>query len=343
MKSGLHLNAIHLSNNTTFVALHTIMEEKISLIINRSEITAGTRGASLGPDAIKAAARSLGSEFFNKFRQIEIKDENYLLDQQSKYTYAKRIDGLVLIYERISNAVIVELKEGRIPIVLAADHGSAGGTMAGIATAEPDSKLGVIWIDAHADAHSPYTTPSGNIHGMPISTALNFDNISCGDNVLDDETKALWEQLKNTGKPGPKIEAEHLVYIGVRDTEKEEDHLIKELNIRNYTVEELRNKGVENVVAQTLEKLKECDMIYVSFDVDSMDPEMTSYGTGTPVKNGITPEEAAGLLEGFASDKKVKCIEFVEVNPCLDEKKNKMAEQTFALIERTVNAIKNRA
>ena len=88
--------------------------------------------------------------------------------------------------------------------------------------------------------------------------------------------------------------------------------------------------------------MKDCYKIYVSFDVDSMDPHLTSHGTGTPVDNGLTPEEAAGLLEGFASSKKTCCIEFVEVNPCLDEKKNRMAEVTFHLLERTVAAIENR-
>jgi arginase len=166
--------------------------------------------------------------------------------------------------------------------------------------------------------------------------------LECKINELDDATCQLWEQLKSTGGNKQKIKAENLVYIAVRDTEDQENAIMKRLNITNHTVETVRSLGVENVLALTFNQLKDCDVIYVSFDVDSMDPNLTSYGTGTPVKNGLTSEEAALFLEGFAKDKRTACIEFVEVNPCLDEKKNKMAEVALELIERTVNIIENR-
>jgi arginase len=103
--------------------------------------------------------------------------------------------------------------------------------------------------------------------------------------------------------------------------------------IRNVKVEEVRQKGVDQIVNETAAYLSACDMIYVSFDVDSMDPDLTSYGTGTPVKNGLTIEEARSLLVQFTQDTKTVCLEFVEVNPCLDNKKNKMAEIAFDLIQ----------
>lgn len=318
------------------------MKAKTTLIFNRSEITAGTRGGSLGPEAIMAAARLKGSDFFSKNSRIDIKDENHLLDLPTAYPFAKRIDGLITIFSRISEAVTSELKKGTVPVIVAADHGSAGGTIAGIASAYPEARIGVVWIDAHSDIHTPYTTPSGNIHGMPLSTALFIDNTTCGINDLDENTIELWNQLKNTGKSGRKLNPEDLVYIAVRDTEPEEDHVMREMQLRNYKVSEVREKGVQNVLAEIQEKLSSCDIIYVSFDVDSMDPILTSHGTGTPVKDGLTPEEAAGFLEGFAIDQKTCCMEFVEVNPCLDEKKNKMAEVAFELLERTVKTINNR-
>jgi arginase len=318
------------------------MGADIKFIVNKSEITAGTRGASLGPEAIMVAARKQNSDFFHRYELIEIQDENRLLDQVTLYPFAKRIDGLIKIFDRLCEQVKKNLNEGDFPFVIAADHGSAGGTIAGIAAANPSARLGIVWIDAHADIHSPYTTPSGNLHGMPLSTILNVDNKACQINDLDEETVVYWDRLKNSGKKGAKVNPSDLIYIAVRDTEPEEDHIMKELQLRNYEVAEVRASGVEQTVKSVLNQLSDCDLIYVSFDVDSMDPDLTSYGTGTPVKNGLTPEEAAGLLEGFVSDKRTCCVEFVEVNPCLDEKKNRMAEVAFELIKRTTEAIKNR-
>lgn len=316
--------------------------ETVKVIINRSEITAGTRGASLGPDAIKTASRSKHSTFFQEFEPVEIENYNYLLDHPTKYIFAKRIDGLVKVYDQLNEVVSETILKGELPFLLAGDHGSAGGTIAGIASALPKARIGVVWIDAHADIHTPFTTPSGNLHGMPLATALAIDNKVCQINEVDEETVRLWEQLKKTGIDRTKINASDLVYIAVRDTEPEEDHVMKELGLRNIEVSEVHEKGVEAIVKEVLRQLSVCDVIYISFDVDSMDPELTSYGTGTPVKNGLTPEEAAGLLEGLASSPKTVCVEFVEVNPCLDEKKNKMAEVAFSLMERTVSAIVNR-
>lgn len=150
-----------------------------------------------------------------------------------------------------------------------------------------------------------------------------------------------WECLKNTGVEGPKIQPEDLVFIAVRDTEPEEDAIIERLNIKNHTVADVRSKGMENVLKETLDKLSDCDIIYVSFDVDSMDPKHTSHGTGTPVDNGLTPEEAEFFLTGLAKNDKTICMEFVEVNPCLDEKTNKMAEVTFDLFKSTINTLVN--
>eukprot|EP01041_Mallomonas_annulata_P025357 gene25357-46368_t len=147
-----------------------MQSKNLKFIINTSEITAGTRGASLGPDAVITAARKKNNYLFGNFPLVRLQDENHLLDQETKFAFAKRIDGLVKIYERLNSSVQETLKEGEFPFVLASDHGSAGGTIAGIKSAFPGKRLGVIWIDAHGDLHSPFTTPSGNIHGMPLST-----------------------------------------------------------------------------------------------------------------------------------------------------------------------------
>ncbi|GAB5418684.1 MAG: arginase [Crocinitomicaceae bacterium] len=311
------------------------MKRTIELLINKSEITAGTRGASLGPEAMMTAARSRGSHFFSKFPIQYIKDCNEVLDRPSTFPKAKNIEALVEVFKNVSGAVKNSLEASKFPLVIAADHGSAGGTLAGIKAAHPDKRLGVIWIDAHADVHTPYTTPSGNMHGMPLATALSEDNLVSKINDPAPEVAGLWNELKNTGIPGQKVKPEDIVYIAVRDTEAPEKEIMDRLNIRNFKVEEVRSEGVEAIAKSTLERLDACDIIYISFDVDSMDPSHTSHGTGTPVGNGLMPDEARYFLTEFAKQEKTVCIEFVEINPCLDEKLNTMAEVAFELLEVT--------
>jgi arginase len=205
------------------------MSKNIVFVINKSEITAGTRGGSLGPESIMAAARKKGSTIFQNAQFEKIEDQNFLLDSPTKYPFGKRIDGLLSIYDQLNFKIDSVLKQNSFPLILAADHGSAGGTISGIKTAYPEKKLGVIWIDAHADIHTPFTTPSGNMHGMPLATSLNIDNKDCQINDVDEETVAYWEKLKNIGGINPKINPEDLIYIAVRDTEEQENFILNKL------------------------------------------------------------------------------------------------------------------
>lgn len=318
------------------------MNTNITFLINKSEITAGTRGASLGPDAIITAARKKGSYVFSDNKIDEIRNWNELLNTPVKFPYAKRIVGLLNVYEELNSKISTLLKSATFPLVLAADHGSAGGTISGIKSAFPDKRLGVVWIDAHADIHTPYTTPSGNLHGMPLASVLDIDNLECKINDIDTETEKYWNKLKNVGGISKKINTEDLVYVGVRDTEAGEEAVMKKFGIKSIQVDDVRKKGVSEIIKMITDQLKDCDLIYVSFDVDSMDPNLTSHGTGTPVPDGITPLEAKELMMQLAANPKTVCIEVVEVNPCLDEKKNTMAEVTLDIIEATVSALKNK-
>ena len=322
-------------------AIQLISMKQIQLIINKSEITAGTRGSSLGPEAIMAAARRRNSLFFGNYPTVEIENMNQLLDTPVKYENAKRIEGLVQVFKNISNSVVSCVADGKFPLILASDHGSAGGTIAGIQKAYPSKRLGVIWIDAHGDLHTPYTTPSGNMHGMPLATALQEDNIACKSNEPHQDVIRMWEDLKNFGSEGASFQVDDLVFIGVRDTEKQEEAIMERLKITNHTVDEVREKGKDEILRLSLEQLSECDILYVSFDVDCMDPDITSHGTGTPVDNGLTVEEAKYFLTKLSKQEKLACMEFVEVNPCLDEKNNTMAEVTFDLIEAVVQEMEN--
>lgn len=317
------------------------MRKDITFLINSSEITAGTRGASLGPGAVITAARTLKNNFFGNYKLLNLEDNNHVLDSSSNFNFAKNAEALLDVYKRISNALGEVYSSNQFPFVLAGDHGSAGGTIAGIKKQFPDKRLGVVWIDAHGDIHSPYTTPSGNMHGMPLSTALNSDNLKSKVNSISEVEKNVWDELKELHGIVPKIHPEDLVFIGVRDLEVEEISVINELNIRTILVDEVRSKGADKISTDVLNYLDSCDLIYISFDVDSMDPDITSYGTGTPVKNGLFPEEVVTIMKGVIASKKVCCLEVVEVNPCLDDKKNKMAEITFEIVEELVKKIES--
>lgn len=311
--------------------------KKLKFIEVKSEIGAGTRGASLGVDAIKVAALDYGSGLFNQVPSVEIQNENQLLFESTGISYGKRLRGIVSIYERLAQEVSDTLKKKIFPIVLAGDHSTAGGTIAGIKMANPKARLGVIWIDAHADLHSPYTTPTGNVHGMPLAATLNEDNTTNRINKPDKETVDLWNRLKKVGGIAPKITYKDLVYIALRDVEPEESYLIKKHKVRTFSTNEVRKNGVEKIARDALAHLSHCNLIYISFDVDSMDSSI-SKGTGTPVRNGITEKEAGSLIVRLIQNEKVCCFEICEVNPTLD-RENLMAENTFEILQKAVSQL----
>lgn len=316
--------------------------EKVKLIENSSELGAGTRGASLGVDAMKIASIKAGSKYFTNHQIIILPDNNDLLFHDVKYDKAKRINGVIENYELISKTVKETFEKGEYPIVLSGDHSCAGGTIAGIKMAHLDKRIGVIWIDAHADVHSPYTSPSGNIHGMPLATALNVDNKEHQIKEITEELEGQWNRLKNMGGIVPKILPRDLVYVAVRDTEEPEEYYIAKNDVKSYSVEQVRRTGFREIAEEILAYLSECDLIYISFDVDSMDCDLVSYGTGTPVPNGLTEQEASGLINNLLIDKRVGCFEIVEINPCLDNKQNKMAETAFRILESATVIIEKR-
>lgn len=312
---------------------------ELRIIEVKSEIGAGTRGSSLGSDAIKIAALDFGSRFFKQHKVFEVPNENHLLLESSGSPYAKRISGVLTMTERISDEVCKTLQSNEFPILLSGDHSCSAGTVSGIRKAFPKMKVGVIWVDAHSDIHSPYTSPSGNMHGMPIAVLLDEDNIECRVNTPDQETLNYWFQLKNIGNIVPKITYRDLVYIALRDFEKEEKYLLEKNNVKIFPISVIREEGVEKVAEATLEYLADCDLIYVSFDVDSLDPSHLK-GTGTPVPGGMTKAEAEALVVKLVSDKRVCCFEIAEVNPTLD-KDNLMSENAFEILRHASETIIN--
>lgn len=305
---------------------------EIKIIKNRSDIGAGTRGSDLGVDAIEIAAINVGNNYFTRFPYMDVESHNESVYNKVKTTFAKRITHVREQCDRVADAVKGALDEGYSPFVLSGDHSSALGTISGIKAKYPDKRLGVIWIDAHGDLHSPFTSPSGNVHGMPLAAALNQDNTDFEINEVKDRTEEEWEKLKNIGIKGPKMRADDLVFFGVRDTEEPEDKLMERLNIRNYMVHEVRYRGLETCLQEAIGQLSKCDILYISFDVDSLDCDLISKGTGTPVSKGFDPEEVKAIIKGLFDTGKVVCLELTEVNPLLDNKGNVMAETAFDVL-----------
>ncbi|WP_348704376.1 arginase [Tenacibaculum sp. 190524A02b] len=314
--------------------------KEIKIIKNRSDIGAGTRGSDMGIDAIEIAAINKKSSYFEEHEFEDVITENESIYNKVNNSFAKRIGNVFNQCKRLSNHVKVNLQEGKFPIVLSGDHSSALGTISGVKAANSTKRVGVIWIDAHGDLHSPYTSPSGNIHGMPLAAVIADDNLDCQINDVDRETAEYWDRMKNIGVFGQKVNPEDVVFFGVRDTEEPENKQMEKHGIKNYQVAEVRFRGLETCIDEALDKLSECDVLYVSFDVDAMDCDMISYGTGTPVPRGFDDQEIKDMINRLLRSKKVACVEFVEVNPLLDFKGNKMAETAFEILEDITETIK---
>ena len=306
---------------------------KIKIIKNRSDIGAGTRGSDMGIDAMEIAAINTDNNYFTRFPFSNVETHNETVYDMVKAKFAKRIRHVQEQCQRVADSIKESLSDDNFTIILSGDHSSALGTLSGVKANYPDKRLGVVWIDAHADLHSPFTTPSGNIHGMPLAAALNNDNLDYKINEVSEHTQNIWTELKNIGIDGAKMLPEDLIFFGVRDTEPIEDKVIEKQGIRNYMVHEIRHRGMETCLTEAKERLANCDIIYITFDVDSLDCDAISMGTGTPVPKGFDPKEVIAIINHLFDSKKVVCLEVTEVNPLLDNKGNKMAETAFEVLD----------
>jgi arginase len=285
----------------------------MSMIITvRSDSGAGVRGSDQGITALLDLAVKSGIA-----DRVAKRDCDVAFAEDFSSVYAKNIEQVLYICEVVCLEVCGSLKSGHIPIVISGDHSSATGTIAGIKKAKPESRLGIIWIDAHADLHTPYTSYTGNMHGMTLAAALGLDNIACLLREPDKTTLDFWGRFKRIGGLSEKIRSTDIVYVTLRDLEAQESHLIEKYGIRNFTTQELRDMKEKVLGTLILEHLKDCTDIYLSFDTDSLDGSL-SKGTGLPVDNGIMPKEAEELIGIILKDPKISCFEITELNPGLD-------------------------
>jgi arginase len=274
--------------------------KKAAIIGAALDLGAGRRGVDMGPSAIRYA----GLEDRLQELGVECEDWGNVSTAVAEATasgspQARFLDQIKETCERIARAVSKAVGEGRTPIVLGGDHSIALGTLGGLASVYGPGA--VIWLDAHGDLNTPETSPSGNVHGMPLAAALGRDP----------------ETFASEAWPLPALEPERVVLIGVRSLDEGERAYVRESGIGAYTMSELDRRGIEGSVHEALERLEGAPFVHVSLDMDVVDPDMTP-GVGTPVRGGLSYREAHLALELVAESGLMTSLEIVEVNPILD-------------------------
>ena len=302
-----------------------------------SDIAGYAKGAGFGIDALIKSCEEIESRYFKKFPAEVILDENRAFEQKSQFQNAKYIDKIYKVVFRVAQRIKELKKEQLFPIVLSGDHASCAGVMHGLKMAYPKDEIGVIYIDAHADIHSPYTSISGNMHGMPLAIATGLDNKEYKVNNLCSEEVIYWEKIKQISGFTQAINPENIVFCGLRDYEHAEAAIIQKYNITKYSSEDITYFGVKRIVDKIFNKLSHCQHIYVSFDVDSIDP-LYIPGTGTPSPKGLSFEQALQLNMQLIKNEKVCCWEIAEINPTLD-KSNQGARYLFQILEKVTKLL----
>jgi len=315
---------------------------KIKLIEIHSDLGGRIAGASLGADAVRLASYSLPkfANFYERFQNelyTEIKAPNKFYHADIKYPLAKRIELIYPILMQICDVVSNSVIQNDFTLLISGDHSTASGTIAGIKQAMPNARIGIVWIDAHGDVHNPYTSDSGNLHGMPLSTAINDNNLDCRFNEIDNETAEWWEKVQEIGGTKDKINFADVVYVGLRDYEQAERYIINKYDCKIFKSFDVHNLGGTEVACQIGNHLEHCDVICISLDVDSLDPSVST-GTGTPFENGLYGYEVKELIKTLISFEKTKCLEISEINPILDTN-NKMGKVAFDILKTACRSV----
>ncbi len=295
------------------------MAREISVIGVPMDFGQLLRGVDMGPAAVRytglvSRLRALGHEVMDTGDiSIPVRDCNAGTEPgKDRNKYLREITD---ICEAIYKAGRKAVKAGRFPLFIGGDHSIAVGTVASVTGNEP---TGLIWMDAHGDFNTPETSPSGNIHGMPLA-ALTGEGHDC---------------LVNVGRPGAKINPENVVLIGQRDLDAGERKRLKKSGITVFTMRDIDEQGISSVANKALMKLIHLKRIHLTVDMDALDP-VEAPGVGTPVPGGLSYREAHLLMEILADSGKVTSMDLVEINPILDIA-NKTAELA---VELTLSAL----
>ena len=269
------------------------------------------RGVDMGPSAIRYAGlsarlRALGRKLHDDGNlYVPVRDS---LPCESCDEFR---DSIQRVCQAAYDVAAQAVECGEIPLFLGGDHSLSIGTIGGVTDQEP---VGVIWVDAHADSNTPETSPSGNVHGMPVATLLGEG----------------FPELVDVGRPGAKLSSKDIVMIGLRALDGGEKERLKQKGIRAYTMRDLDERGMAVVAREALDYLGGHSRLHLSLDMDALDPDVAP-GVGTPVPGGLNYREAQLLMEIIADSEKLASADIVEINPILDQR-NHSAEIAVELV-----------
>ena len=294
------------------------MAEKFRILGVPMDLGASRRGVDMGPSALRVAGlqhrlKQIGHQV-EDIGNIPVKqaEEQHYGDKRAKYLneIAETCKGLAENVQR-------SLEEGMLPLVLGGDHSIAAGTMAGVAGhfRKQEKRIGFIWLDAHGDMNTPDTSPSGNVHGMPLAAVIGYGA----------------PELTELGGFKPKVEPRNVAMVGIRELDSKERRLVKESGVHVFTMRDVDERGMREVMAEALRFASdETSGIAVSLDMDFVDPS-DAPGVGTPVRGGVTYREAHLALEMIADSRAMVSFELVEINPVIDVQ-NKTASLGVELV-----------
>ena len=295
------------------------MSRRVAVIGAALDLGAGRRGVDMGPSAIRYAGLeaklgSLGLDV-SDWGNVEtaVAEATEIHDARVRF-----LPQILAACEQVARLVTRAVGDGFLPLVLGGDHSVALGTLGGLAAA--DGAGGVLWIDAHGDLNRPATSPSGNVHGMPLAAALGLAG--------DEFASPAW--------PLPAVEPDRVALVGVRELDDGERELLHGLGPRAFTMSEIDRTGIETVIREALEVVSGPGFVHVSLDMDALDPEIAP-GVGTPVRGGLSYREAHLALELVAESGLAGSLEVVEVNPILD-RENATAELAVELVASALGA-----
>ncbi|MCB9831339.1 MAG: arginase [Planctomycetes bacterium] len=293
--------------------------ERIDIYGVPMDLGANLRGVDMGPTALRIAGieealASLGYEVHDH-DEVELKSRVALPRDSSS---AKYVEEIVKVCGRLHDIAREAMARPCLPIFLGGDHSIAAGTIAGVSRHFRDrgQTLGVIWFDAHADMNTPETSPSGNVHGMPLSALIGYGDPG----------------MTTIGGLAPAVDPEHVVIIGARDVDDNEKRIVAESGVTVFSMKEIDILGMGEVTRRALEIAgSETDGIHLSFDIDGLDPDVAP-GVGTPVRGGVSFREAHLFMELLADSGLLVAMDLVELNPVRDEC-NRTAEAVVHLVQ----------
>ena len=283
------------------------MAQKIRIIGVPMDLGASRRGVDMGPSALRVAG--LQARIKQLGHQVE-DIGNISVKQPEEMSYgekrAKYLGEIAEACKDLAEAVQKSLEEHMLPLVLGGDHSIAVGSISGVAAhfrKEEKKQVGFIWLDAHGDMNTPESSPSGNVHGMPLASIMGYGP----------------PELVELMGFKPKVEPQNIVLVGIRDLDSQEKKLVKKSGVHVLTMRDIDERGMREVMSDALKyAMDDTDGIAVSLDMDFVDPS-DAPGVGTPVRGGVTYREAHLAMEMIADSEAMVSLEIVEINPVIDE------------------------